>query len=127
MAEQHTYENVVLLYDRGLMDGEAYLSHEEFESIIINNGYVKKEIRDNRYDLIIHLVTAANGAEAFYTLENNQTRKETIEEARILDKKTQAAWQDHPNLHIIDNSTPFAEKVDRTIEKINSFLKYFTQ
>jgi len=40
-----------------------------------------------RYDLVLHLVTAANGAEAFYTNANNTARRETAEEARDLDSR----------------------------------------
>ena len=32
-----------------------------------------------RYDLVLHLVTAANGAEKYYTLENNAARSESVE------------------------------------------------
>jgi len=41
----------------------------------------------SRYDLVLHLVTAAHGAEKFYTRSNNATRKETPEQARALDDK----------------------------------------
>ena len=41
---------------------------------------------------MFHLVTAAKGAEAYYTLENNDARHETAEEARVADDNTQAAW-----------------------------------
>ena len=33
------------------------------------NGWNPVELRDNRYNQIIHMVTAANGAEDFYTTE----------------------------------------------------------
>ena len=41
---------------------------------------------------MFHLVTAANGAAAHYTLENNDARHETAEEAVLADNNTQAAW-----------------------------------
>ena len=44
-------------------------------------------LRDNRYDQIVHLVTAASGAEKFYQLENNTVRTEGIELARERDAK----------------------------------------
>jgi len=46
--------------------------------------------------MVLHLVTAADGAEKFYTLENNQARSETPEVARIVDRKTQMVWNGHP-------------------------------
>lgn len=47
-----------------------------------------------RYDAIIHLVTAADGAEGHYSLDSNEegVRTETPELARDLDKKTCAVW-----------------------------------
>lgn len=38
-------------------------------------------LRDQRYDAVVHLVTAADGAENFYTLANNEVRTESIEQA----------------------------------------------
>lgn len=40
-----------------------------------------------RYDAIIHLVTAAIGAEKYYTTENNAVRSENLQQARDLDFK----------------------------------------
>lgn len=39
---------------------------------------------NQRYDLIVHLVTAADGCEQFYTTQNNTARKETAEEVRLV-------------------------------------------
>ena len=33
-------------------------------------GYNQVQLRDNRYDAIIHMVTAAKGAEKHYNLDN---------------------------------------------------------
>lgn len=63
------------------------------------------QLRDKRYNAVIHLVTAADGAETFYSTETNTTRLETLEEARELDVKLQRAWVGHPKLMIFDNCT----------------------
>lgn len=47
---------------------------------------------NRRYDAVIHMVTAAIGAERFYTTENNSVRTETPEQARELDIKVLNAW-----------------------------------
>ena len=44
-------------------------------------------LRDNRYDHVVHMVTAASGAEDFYQLENNSIRTEGIGLARERDAK----------------------------------------
>lgn len=41
---------------------------------------------------MFHLVTCADGAEKYYTLDNNAGRSEDIVAASIMDKKTQLAW-----------------------------------
>lgn len=73
-------------------------------------------MRDNRYDQIIHLVTAAKGAEKFYILDNNVTRTEGIELARQLDRKTAKAWIGHPYIDVIDNRTDFEMKIARVLQ-----------
>lgn len=46
------------------------------------NGLDERSLRDGRYDGILHLVTAACGAEQHYSLENNEVRSESVEEAK---------------------------------------------
>jgi AAA domain len=61
-------------------------------------------LREGRYDAVFHLVTAANGAESFYTLDNNVARSETPLQAREVDHKLVDAWCGHPRHYIIDNT-----------------------
>ncbi len=107
-------EQVVMVYDRGPMDGKAYIPHQYFDAILAEEKLQLNEVRDV-YDAVIHLVTAADGAERYYTTANNQARMETAEEARKLDLKTQDAWNGHPHMRVIDNSTGFDLKIKRLI------------
>lgn len=50
------------------------------------NGLDERSLRDGRYDGILHLVTAACGAEEHYSLENNEVRSESVEVARDVSK-----------------------------------------
>ena len=84
-------------------------------------GRKEIEVKDS-YDGVFHLKTAAEGAEQFYTLENNGARSETPEQARSVDKKIIKAWTGHPHLRIIDNSTNFREKIDRLMAEIYALL-----
>ena len=43
-------------------------------------------LRDQRYNAIFHLVTAADGAVQYYTLANNETRTEGPAQAIALDR-----------------------------------------
>ena len=62
------------------------------------------------------MITAANGAEQFYSLSNNHTRSETIEVARELDDKCSKAWIGHPCMDVIDNCKIFDMKVTRALQ-----------
>ncbi|MDR1760943.1 MAG: AAA family ATPase [Bacteroidales bacterium] len=114
-------QDVVILYDRGLLDNKAYMTNELFMELLRERSLTETWTRD-QYDAIFHLVTAAEGAEKFYTLENNAARTETPEQARELDKNTQNAWVGHPHLCIIDNTTSFKEKIDRLITEVLSVI-----
>ena len=114
-------EKILIVCDRGFMDNKAYMNDEEFDEALASVGGTLSELRD-QYDAVFHLVTAAKGAEEFYTLENNAARYETVEEARALDDKLIAAWTGHPHFRIIDNSTDFEDKLKRLINEMISFL-----
>lgn len=114
-------EKVLIVCDRGMLDNKAYMSQSAFSQTLSELNLNEVEIRDN-YDAVFHLVTAADGAEEFYTTVNNTARTETPEQAIILDRKLLSAWTGHPHLRVIDNSTTFANKIKRLIAEISSFL-----
>ncbi|CAN7985888.1 unnamed protein product [Ixodes hexagonus] len=111
-------KNCLIICDRGTMDASAFVSKEIWDRIIKAHGWNTVDLRDNRYNQIIHLVSAANGAEAFYNTEDNSCRTEGIELARERDKLAAHAWIGHPYMDVIDNSTDFDTKVRRMIECI---------
>ena len=89
----------------------------EFSLLLKECNTNEIELRDN-YDAVFHLVTAAKGAEEFYTLENNTARTETKEEAIKSDDNLIKAWNGHPHFRIIDNSTNFDDKIKKLLKKI---------
>jgi CYTH domain-containing protein/thymidylate kinase len=114
-------EKVVILYDRAEADVAAYVGEAAFTLLCQNAGLSALEVRDS-YDAVILLVTAAFGAEAAYTTANNAARRETLEEAREMDLRTRRAWQGHPHLRVIDNSTDFEGKIARTLAAVARVL-----
>lgn len=114
-------EKILIVCDRGTLDNKAYLTELEFAYIMENLKCNEVELRD-RYDAVFHLVTAAKGAEKFYTTANNSARTENEEQAVILDDKLIAAWTGHPHFRIIDNATDFEDKMKRLISEISAFL-----
>ena len=109
----HSGRPSVILLDRGAMDGKAYMSEAQWELMLEEAKLTPVMMRDQRYDAILHLVTAAAGAESFYTLTNNTVRHESPEQARAMDQRTLDCWTGHEHLYIVDNSTPFEEKIRR--------------
>lgn len=112
----------IIICDRGLMDDKAYVTEEEFKKLMKEIGTTQFDLF-NRYDLVMHLVTAADGKEEFYTTANNEARTETPEEAIEKDKKTLAAWLGHDNLKIMGNDTDFETKIAKTVREIYNLLK----
>ncbi len=115
-------KDTIVIHDRGIMDNKAYLTELDFNRLLHDKNMQEIFLLE-RYDAITHLVTAANGAEQFYTLSNNNARTETIEEARALDLKTQFAWLGHDYLDIVTNDVDFDYKIAQTLNIIENMLK----
>ena len=115
-------EKILIICDRGVMDNFAYMNKEEQNHVMKALGGNIVSWRDS-YDAVFHLVTAANGAEEYYTLANNAARYETVEEAVSLDKRLISSWTGHKYMRIIDNSTDFEGKMRRLEKEVAVFLK----
>lgn len=110
-----TDQRLVLLCDRGALDGIAYAGRAGFLEALERLGLDLYALRE-RYKSVVHLVTAADGALEHYTLENNTARTESPEKARELDKRTRDAWLGHQHLSIIDNGAgTFQKKMERAL------------
>ncbi|KAM3138809.1 hypothetical protein pb186bvf_009012 [Paramecium bursaria] len=121
MALEHTFTSLaqidrskptIIFCDRGLMDGSAYMEPQVWSQMLQDLELNEVMIRDKRYDLVVHLVTAADGAEQYYS-KDNAARHEGLENAIQQDRKTQSAWIGHPNFKIIDN-----QKQDEFVGKL---------
>lgn len=114
-------DKVLIVQDRGIVDSSAYMPKSQYLQVLQELGLSKASARD-QYDAVFHLVTAAKGAEEFYTTSNNAARSESPEEAAREDDALIAAWSGHPHLRIIDNAGSFEDKMRRLIAEISSFL-----
>ena len=114
-------DKVLVVCDRGALDNRAYMTADEFRYVLEKLDTSEVELRDH-YDAVFHLVTAAKGAEEFYTLANNAARYETVEEAVRTDDALIAAWTGHPHLRVIDNRYDFDGKMLALIREISAFL-----
>ena len=121
IAKTFDAEKVLIVCDRGALDNRAYMNDEEFRYVLDQLHTNEIDLRDH-YDAVFHLVTAAKGAEEFYTLANNAARYETVEEAIRVDDGLIASWTGHPYLRIIDNRYDFNAKMMALITEISAFL-----
>ena len=117
---------VIIVCDRGTMDISTYLTEDFWNRIISEQGYTNTQLRE-RYDAVLHLVSAADGAEQFYTTANNAQRVEKADEkglqiARELDKRIVSAWKGHPHLRVINNHEDFNNKLNRVLKEISNVL-----
>ena len=62
-------KNCLVICDRGTMDAAAFISPEAWQGILSRNKLNTVDLRDNRYNQIIHMVSASVGAEDFYSIE----------------------------------------------------------
>ena len=56
----------IILMDCGVMDGSAYVNEDIWQAILDETGWSTIQLRDKRYEAVVHLMTAAEGAEEFY-------------------------------------------------------------
>ena len=117
---------VLIVCDRGTMDISAYMKPEEWDTITGMAGTSPSELRE-RYDAVLHLVSAADGAEQYDTTSTNSTRYEQANEeglriARELDKKVIRAWTGHPHLRVINNHDDFDTKLNRVLKEISTVV-----
>lgn len=114
-------ELCVIIYDRGTIDNKAYLKNQyEFDNILYEKNLSELEILD-KYDLVLNLISLAVCKKELY--KTNETRKESPEEAIILDKKTSNAWIGHRNLKIINSNISLEKEIDIIINYIEETIK----
>lgn len=118
-ATEYMDKDIVILYDRGIMDEKAYISDYEFEGLLKKYNLVEEELL-NRYDVVIYLETGAK--RKYYVTENNKARYESAREAIELDNRTYNAWSNHKNLYKIKCYENFVEKQREIIRICDEFL-----
>lgn len=104
-------ENVIIIYDRGIIDNKAYFPNlNDFKTMIDNNGLSEIELLDS-YDLVFDLISLAVTQPDKYNLSNH-ARFETPKEARERDERTTQAWAGHRNIKVINTELSIEEEFD---------------
>ena len=121
----------VIICDRGILDCIPYSKPGEFETIAAKLGTSLHELRE-RYDLVIHLVTTANGApdvfksvfhENPFRIEGKNDQGEqsielALKEAVRGDQQVQNAWLGSQKLKVIPNRSSFEQKKREVLKEI---------
>lgn len=132
----------IVIFDRGVLDSRAFIpEHLWARGVAALNreltgctadgskrpeGSISNEYLLKRYDGVVHLVTAADGAEAHYKHgvvhdDRGQTvyRRETPAEAVAQDRKLQQAWAEHPCHVVVSNGAQgFKQKIEQATEAV---------
>lgn len=113
--QMNSEDNIIVIYDRALLDSCAYISSEKIECICqrLNFEWNETDIL-NKYDMILALVSRKD----FYTIENNIARAENFEQAKSLGIKTLKYWEKHQNFNVIEPQDTIEEKQDLAISII---------
>lgn len=108
---------LLTVFDRGLLDGAAYLTEgvRELERI---TGQDEKTMLDS-YDMVIHLTTTA--AHNYYDKQSNPHRFEEAAEALALDQRLMKVWQNHPR-HVVINNTQIQDRINEVLKIIKDLI-----
>lgn len=116
----HAGQYDVVILDRGSLDARAYVGDTAFSEVAARAGLTIGTLRA-RYMAVVHLVTAADGAEEFYNL-SNEARTESPAEARELDKRTRDAWHGHRHHIVVGNEADFQTKMKQALHALGRVL-----
>ena len=126
LAETCT-EPCLIVCDRGAMDISTYIAPEMWKDLM-KSCDVDEQSLMNRYDGVVHLSSAAAGAEKFYTLETNVNRYEKADEAgltlaRSLNTRVLEVWSKHPEMRTIASMDDFDAKMKLVLKAIFEMIQ----
>ncbi len=106
------------IFDRGLLDGAAYLPGgiRELEEI---TGQDEQAMLSN-YDSVLHLTTSA--AHDAYDKHSNPHRFEEAAAALELDNRIMEVWENHPNRIVLDEHDK-VERIAHGLQIVRSLLE----
>ena len=117
----------VIICNRGVVDLQKYMEHSTWQALLDECGWNAVELRDKRYDGVIHLVTAADGAESVYTEKFKSKYELNVNQAIEVDKKLRASWCGHPQFYVVDNRKEFIEKKQKAFDAVARILGIQTE
>ncbi len=110
--------HIFILCDRTLLDGNGYITDEEFSTVIKKFKMTIQSIC-KRYSVILYLETAAKNAPGFFGKETNEARYENEVEAKETCDRTFTACSKHPHfIHIFNDGGTFSQKLFKAYQQL---------
>lgn len=119
--EESNMDNVIILLDRGLMDGKAYMEEKAFEYMAERYAFSETNIF-MRYDAVIYLESVSISFPELFSDENNKARKSNVEQAKVFDEKVKKAWKGHHKFIEIHACKTFEEKYENVLKEIKEII-----
>ena len=118
MAAKELGDKTVVLFDRGTLDGYAYVDNDKWDYVLKSQDQKKLNLLAN-YDAVIYL----EGKEDFFTTENNEARYEkSANEAKIKGEKVLQSYLSHDNLIIVKAQEQFENKQKNVLNIVENLL-----
>lgn len=111
-------DDVVLVFDRGLIDGAAYWPdgcEAFFENVCGDAGVARQT-----YDAVVFLESAARGGLAIDS--DNVARTEQMPDAARLDALLYDLWSPHPGFVFVGHTPSFETKVDNAMVALRALI-----
>src|SRR5579872_1437798 len=109
-------QTAVVLCDRGTLDGLAYWPGSRqsfFEEFGLD---VEKEL--SRYSAVVHVEVPALA----WGYEKNRIRRESVSQAREIDRRVALAWRGHPRVMAVGAQAGFLDKLAHAVELLRGEL-----
>ena len=120
LEREHPNTECVIICDRGLADGLAYMSDDQQTNILKEHKLELKDIYD-RYDLVIHLQSFAHDNNLYE--KRRQNRQENSVQAKKLDETLKKLWSKHTKFtQIISKDKDVKNRASEICDKITQFL-----
>lgn len=120
-AEKRQEPQILLVMDRGALDGNGFIDDKSFVQILKEQHLSQKDLL-SRYAAVFHLTSAAREQPDQYSLSNNQARAESIRQAAKEDERLLKIYQDHPYRKIIPAYPKIEDKYRQLLQEIRIFL-----
>ena len=109
-------QSAVVLCDRGTLDGLAYWPGSR-RSFFEEFG-VDFEEELSRYSAVVHIEVPALA----WGYEKNRIRRESVSQAREIDRRIARAWRGHPRIMTVSAQAGFLDKLAYAIELLRGEL-----